>query len=236
MGAKRPTNEFWLSPKLETFSSDQQSSLIIMKGHFTTRWAMQDFGIDVITNLRPTGSSIAWALPGASKHSSRTSWSSIDLIKYLVWQVLRLNNPTEKQMAMRCSQFQTAQTVGDWMEIFKNILNTLQGRAYIVADFSTLQASLATTDGPNLIQELDNMVRATTEAGMAAKLKIILLLYDAHWFRLIPPTLGGSVVPVKMASSQRAHHRSMRQHAFTKNFPRQDNRGSGATKVASRRS
>jgi hypothetical protein len=33
-----------------------------------------------------------------------------------------MNSKTEKQMAVRCSQFQTSHTLKDWVELFQQVL------------------------------------------------------------------------------------------------------------------
>ncbi|RYP70582.1 hypothetical protein DL771_005401 [Monosporascus sp. 5C6A] len=61
MGVNTSTNPFWLSPKLARWSSSHESSLAIIKGAFTSRLAMLDFGVDVIQTLTASAVLTVWA-------------------------------------------------------------------------------------------------------------------------------------------------------------------------------
>lgn len=63
-GAKISTNKFWLSPKLETWSSSECSGLINTRGSFLSRDVLQDFCVDIIRQLRDASMPVLWALKG----------------------------------------------------------------------------------------------------------------------------------------------------------------------------
>ncbi|KAF6812698.1 hypothetical protein CSOJ01_04994 [Colletotrichum sojae] len=76
-GAKISTNKFWLSPKLETWSSSECSGLINIRGSFLSRDVLQDFCVDIIRQLRDASMPVLWALKGAQA-SGNTSLNPRD--------------------------------------------------------------------------------------------------------------------------------------------------------------
>ncbi|KAL7768675.1 hypothetical protein ACKLNR_000059 [Fusarium oxysporum f. sp. zingiberi] len=78
-GAAVSTNEFWLSPKLARWSSCPHSSLTIIRGSFTTRWAIQDFAIDIIQAVTMMSIPALWVLGSANKTSPNAMLSPADL-------------------------------------------------------------------------------------------------------------------------------------------------------------
>ncbi|ETS86248.1 hypothetical protein PFICI_00076 [Pestalotiopsis fici W106-1] len=194
------TNEFWLSPELRAFASNRDSDMIILAGAFNIRAAIKDFGVDVISSLTRSKINTVWALDGANNEG--TQWSSADLLRYLTWQVLRACNFTEKQMSVRFSQFQTSQTPQQWMQLFKEAVKHVGDQLYLVVDLVVIQASLATADGFNIVEELNKMMKSESK-GATTLLKIIVISYNADWHRNLPSEIAGSVIPVTKAASRK---------------------------------
>ncbi|RYP70583.1 hypothetical protein DL771_005402 [Monosporascus sp. 5C6A] len=144
-----------------------------------------------------------------------------DLMKYLTYQALRLRGAvkTEKQMASRYSQFHTAGTPKEWLELFKQVIADLSGQVYLVVDLATVHSSLEGADGFNLIQELSGMLSDVSKHGMETKVKVLLLVYEADWFRLLPNDGSGCIIPVKAMRLKRPQGKEMRHAVNTRVFP-----------------
>ncbi|KAF4501783.1 hypothetical protein FAGAP_2030 [Fusarium agapanthi] len=139
-GVAVSTNEFWLSPKLAKWSSCPRSSLTIIRGSFTTRWAIQDFAIDIIQAVTLMSMPAIWVLGTANKTSPNAMLSPADLVRYLTYQALQIEGTvtTEKQMSLRHSQLEEAKTSQDWLELFKLIMQDSGGQIYIIIDLATI--------------------------------------------------------------------------------------------------
>ncbi|RYP19937.1 hypothetical protein DL765_003085 [Monosporascus sp. GIB2] len=212
MGASTSTNTFWLSPNLARWSSSHEPSLAIIKGAFPSRLAMLDFGVDVIQTLTASVVPTVWALTSVEKSGSNSISTTTDLMKYLTYQALRLSGAvrTEKQMASRYSQLHTARTPTEWLELFKQVIANLGGEVYIIADLAAVRSPLEGADGFNFIQELSRMLGDVSKHGMETVVKVLLLVYEADWFRLLPNGVSRNITPVKAMRSKRPQCKEMR--------------------------
>ena len=222
MGIRTSTNEFWMSPALARYANSGVSGMVILKGAFTARSALQDFGIDVIQALSTHKTPTFWALPSIGKtpvgSAAAIDRTTSSLIKCLTYQALSMSGAakTEKQMVMRCSQFQTAKTPKEWLDIFKQVVTTLRGPVYLVIDLAMACLSAEEAEEFNFIQELRDALGQFT----APKVKVILLLYEMDWFKLVPREVAGSVVTVKKARLKRPQSRAMGNAVRTgRSFP-----------------
>ncbi|KAF5682768.1 hypothetical protein FCIRC_4819 [Fusarium circinatum] len=159
-GAAVSTNEFWLSPKLAKWSSCLHSSLTIIRGSFTTRWAIQDFAIDVIQAVAMMSIPAIWVLGSANKTSPNAMLSPVDLVRYLTYQALQIEGTvtTEKQMSLRHSQLEEAKTSQDWLALYKLIMQDLGGQIYIIIDLATVTSGVKGSGQVNLIYQLNEML------------------------------------------------------------------------------
>ncbi|KAF4463675.1 nacht domain [Fusarium albosuccineum] len=212
-GRVASTNEFWLSPRLASCATSQGSSIAIIKGSFTLRSAIQDFGVDVIQTLVASTAPTLWVLTGATKSGSKVMSTSTDLVKTLTYQALRLHGAvrTEKQMSIRYSQLQTASCLGEWLDLFKQVIGTLGGHVHLVVDLATARASFEALDGVNFVQELNKRLGEMSQQGNGTTVKIFLLVYEAEWFRLIPDELSGNTIAVKAAGGRRKQSKEMKR-------------------------
>ncbi|KAF5980922.1 hypothetical protein FCOIX_4568 [Fusarium coicis] len=183
-GATVSTNEFWLSPTLARWSSCQYSSLAIIRGSFTTRWAIQDFAIDIIQAVTMMSISAIWVLGSANKTSSNALLSPADLVRYLTYQALQIEGTvtTERQMSLRHSQLVEAKTSQDWLGLFKLIVQDLGGQIYIIIDLATVSSGVKGSGQANLIYQLNEMLgdldNKKPHKGSGTKVKIILFVYE----------------------------------------------------------
>ncbi|WAO88765.1 Hypothetical protein NCS54_00612700 [Fusarium falciforme] len=206
------TNEFWLSPKLAKWSSGSSSSLAIIKGTFTLRSAIQDFGVNVIEALSTCTVSTLWALASSRKSRSSPTLTTTDLVKYLTYQALKLPGvvQTEKQMSWRYLQLQTARTLREWLTLFKHIIEGLGGQVYMIVDLSMAGSLLESVEGLNFIQEMSQVLSDVSEKEKGTKIKMVFLAYEAEWFRLIPRALSDRVITVRSMRTGRQRGKEMR--------------------------
>ena len=223
IGAGVSTNEFWLSPALKRCASSEDSAMVILKGTLKTRSAMQDFGVDIIQSSSACGASAFCALPGAGitkmKSSTAMEWTTCSLIRCLTYQALRTSGSvgTENQMRIRYAQFHTASTPKEWLGVFTHVVSTLRGPIYLIIDLATVRPTPEEVEGFNFIQELSKIL-GHFAAGV--KVKVVLLLYEMDWFKLLPRELSSSVVNVRMAKQKRQQSRAMGKSVKTgRSFP-----------------
>lgn len=203
------TNKFWLSPKLTEWSSSKESSLTILKGNFPSRLVMQDFAVDIIQALGASDIPTAWALGNSNASSAPNHISTtVDIAKYLTYQVLRMGGEgsTEKQLALRSSQFHTARTMKEWLGLLEHVCKNLGRRIYLVLDLSTVRDPLEGAEGLEFILELDRVLRQWNQQSTAKSttiLKVVLLVYEEAWSRLLPDQVADSIVSVRTKGRKR---------------------------------
>ncbi|EJT78710.1 hypothetical protein GGTG_03808 [Gaeumannomyces tritici R3-111a-1] len=217
MGTRTSTNPFWLSPTLAQWSSSRGSSLAVIKGAFSSRPAILDFGTSVIQSLSASATPTLWVLPGAGKPASGSGMlTPTDLMKYLTYQALRLSSraraaaPTEAHMALRHSHFCAAATAEEWFGVFERVISSIPGeRVCLVVDMAAVCNELApgTTPGAfNFIQELHSrMVRSQDDGASRrgkTRVKVVLLVYEASGSGQLPKGVSDFVVPVKVTRSK----------------------------------
>ncbi|CAI0648972.1 unnamed protein product [Colletotrichum noveboracense] len=210
-GANISTNQLWLSPRLTKWSSSHQSCLIIIRGPFSVRSAMVDFSIDVIQTLASAEVPTPWALPGLERSKQASMSTAVDLIKYLTYQALRWSGSlkTEKELSSRYSQFHTAQKPKDWLKLLEQAVRSLGTQVYIVVDLATVLSSLDEADGFNVIDELCRMLDDASNEG--PRMKVVLLLYEAEWIRMLTNNDSTQTVMVKSMKAKRTQGKGRKQ-------------------------
>ncbi len=217
MGIKASTNPFWLSPTLTQWSSSRDSSLAIIKGAFNSRPAILDFGTSMIQSLSASTTPMLWVLTSAEKPAFGSGMlTPTDLMKYLTYQALRLSSqartaaPTEGHMALRHSQFGTAETAKEWFDLFMQVVASIpRERVCLVVDLAAVCSGSAPGARPeafNFVQELHRRMVSSPDDDAsrrgATKLKVVLLLYEANGFGQLPKEVSKFVVPVKVTKSK----------------------------------
>ncbi|KAH9232624.1 hypothetical protein K456DRAFT_1772895 [Colletotrichum gloeosporioides 23] len=210
-GANISTNQLWLSPRLTKWSSSHQSCLIIIRGPFSVRSAMVDFSIDVIQTLASAEVPTPWALPGLERSKQASMSTAVDLIKYLTYQALRWSGSlkTEKELSSRYSQFHTAQKPKDWLKLLEQAVRSLGTQVYIVVDLATVLSSLDEADGFNVIDELCRMLDDASNEG--PRMKVVLLLYEAEWIRMLTNNDSTQTVMVKSMKAKGTQGKGRKQ-------------------------
>ncbi|KAL6712766.1 hypothetical protein ACLMJK_000640 [Lecanora helva] len=97
------------STKLRRWTASQYSSSIIVKGPFSARDQIRTLGVNLIEAARSAQIPIVWATPSTA-HNNANSITSIDVLKSLVQQVIRINKAFqyENTCALSCSRMQSA--------------------------------------------------------------------------------------------------------------------------------
>ncbi|KAL6832787.1 hypothetical protein V8C40DRAFT_235976 [Trichoderma camerunense] len=190
------TNSFWLSPKLKRWASSKDSALTIIKGGPASRLSMRDFCVDVLKLLSEEDIPALWALPNQKPNPDA---GVIDLLKFLTFQALRLNGRErdEKQVAKRYSQFQSARTANEWLNLFKEVVQSIGREVYLIIDTTTVQM-LEDSLGFNLIRSLDQMLKSMGGTGKSTTLKIVFIIYELKWIASLPKDMLDPIVSVQV--------------------------------------
>lgn len=128
------------APQLRVWESQSESSQIAVYGGHDTRQAIRDFAVDAIELIKEAQIPVIWAL---DMPHSKTQYTAVDVIKYLVSQVLRMNHRLldERSAALNAARFQSATTVAEWLSILGCVLEGLP-QAYFIIDLGLLQKEM----------------------------------------------------------------------------------------------
>lgn len=209
------TNPFWLSSRFQSLFSTEDSVLALIKGNFATRQVLQDFCVDVIEHLRSSKTPTLWALKKtATPNNEQTQFSIVDLLKYLIFQALQLNESlkTEKTMAWRCAQFQRATTAAELFQLLLAALDGLGQQVYLVIDLETIEESLQSLDGFNIVSAFLQSFHTSPNT----RLKIIIVRYRANSSELqLDSDAALAIVPVRAVGRGRQQGKEVRQKVKT---------------------
>ncbi|KAI0429858.1 hypothetical protein F5Y09DRAFT_309247 [Xylaria sp. FL1042] len=143
----KPANRgppFWLDPKVEKWNNSKESSLIMINGSRKLRFHLQHFCARSIESLRDSKLPVIWAVKTlASNNTTADQLSTIDLLKYLVQQAIKLNERIhiDAALAPRLGAYLRAQTEEDWIRVLASVLQGIP-LIYIVLDVEVLSQLL----------------------------------------------------------------------------------------------
>lgn len=226
LGSQRSTNEFWLSPRLRELSLSESCDMVIVKGPFTTRQVLQDFGVDVISSLVGSNIPVIWGFPSCEKNRRTSMLTATELIQSLTYQGLRLRGSvgTEKQLALRYTQFHTSKTLQEWLELLKQVIVSLGTRSlYLVVDLASASAPLAELGERNIFKSLTLLLGKVSTTNV----KILLLAYEAHWYNALPANSADSIIPVRIQGHKRQQGKTMRPVLTKRSFAGSGGRRAG---------
>ena len=176
------SDSFWLSSKLQVWSSAQGSSLSIVKGTFQSRFEVKDFCVNVIEQLDKAQVPVLWAMKMSKVAGFGQRASSIDVLKHLIVQALRLNPTvrTEKSMALSCARFQSQVTEKDWFQLLECVLAGMPNEVYILIDLETLSRELATlTQDFSWLSAFQDLFRNLSKRDIKTRVKVLLVSYGS---------------------------------------------------------
>jgi hypothetical protein len=132
-------SDFANAPQLQAWGNSSSSSQLVVNGGFETRHIARDFAADIIEFIRGASVPIIWALDSGDKKTYSTS----DILKYLVSQILQQNHTllNERSAALSAARFQSAKTPRDWMNLFGSVLVGLP-QLYVILDVDVLEKCL----------------------------------------------------------------------------------------------
>ena len=178
--------KFWLSPSLKDWTTSQSSSLIIVKGSYATRSQARDFGVNVIEAVRSALIPVLWALHDSSK-GIRETISTVDLLKSLVQQAIRVNKTfqSEKLCTRSCTRIQSARDEKEWLDIFGSVLVGLP-LLYIVVNLESLGRNpLAMTEQFSWPLAFLSLFQSLSSRGVVTVVKVVLITCgDARFLNL----------------------------------------------------
>ncbi|KAM0247217.1 hypothetical protein ACHAQJ_009949 [Trichoderma viride] len=211
------TNSFWLSSRFQSLFSTEESAMAVMKGNLACRQVLQDFCVDVIQHLLSSNIPTLWALKKVvGPNNEHNPFSIMDLLKYLLFQALRLNEnvKTEKTMAWQTAQFHRATTAVELFQLLLAVLNGLGRQVYLVIDLDTIEESLQSLDGFNIVSAFLQSFLATHPS--ATRLKVIIVRYRAISPETLPMSNAAlAVVPVRAVGRGRQQGKEIRQRVKT---------------------
>lgn len=193
---------FWLTDKIQKWNSTSSSSLVIVNGTWKMRFHLQGFCADSVSILRESKIPVLWALKTANPgDSSAGGVSSIDLIKYLVSQAVKINESIHMDASLtpRLQSLSYARSEDEWINILASVLQGIP-YLYVILDIEVLSQS---TSGPShsfwpaaflrIFSELSNR-------GFGAVIKVALVCYGSPLVRgLLDKNIEDSVVTVGRA-------------------------------------
>lgn len=160
---------------------------MIVKGSYSSREQAKDFGINVIEAVRSAAIPILWLLPDNVQSTSREI-TTVDLVKSLVQQALRLNPvfQSEKACALSCARMQSALQESEWFDILGSTLVGLP-LVYIVINVGNLGGKvLALSDDFSWPLAFLSLFQALASRGNRTVLKLILLTFGDNPFLHMP--------------------------------------------------
>lgn len=133
-----PINFLGHLPQLQSWAHSEVSSVLLVRGNFSCRHQAKDFAIDVIDLALRENIPTAWVLNPAKDPRYR-QLNSVDVLKQLVWQGLKLNRTIldEPSFMLNAIHFQTVATEEEWLDLLGSVLVGLD-RLYVVIDMECL--------------------------------------------------------------------------------------------------
>lgn len=177
---------FWLSPRFQTWKSAATSSLVIVKGTYTTRYQVKDFCVDAIKLLQSSKIPVIWALKTVEQ-SVMEALSAIDLLKDLTSQALRLNIAlhNERSLGLSCTKLLGAGSETDWLDVLATVLAGLP-QIYIVIDIEAVNSHHQTIEhGFSWPSVFLDVFRKVSERGVKTMIKVVMVSYGSTIFREI---------------------------------------------------
>ena len=177
------SHPFWLEEKFQTWKSMPASSLIMVKGNYTSRFEIKNFCVDAIQLLRDARVPIFWALRTTEQDAIQAP-SVTDILKNLVCQVLRLNilAQNERSLALSCSKFHRAETEAQWFDLLGSVLAGLP-QIYIIVDVEAASPIYASSKVFSWPLGFLNVFKKLSERGLKTIVKVVLVSYGSTVFQ-----------------------------------------------------
>ena len=177
----------WKSPKLRSWTSSAASALVVVKGTYSSRSVAKHLGFSVVENMRSSRIPVIWVLPQDCQEYS-TDLTTIDLLKNLVYQAIRLNSAfrRESACALSCARIQSATTESEWFNILGSALAEVP-LVYIVINIGSLgRKIIPVSDDFSLPLAFTNLFKQLASRDSHTVVKLILISYGDAQCMLMP--------------------------------------------------
>jgi hypothetical protein len=127
------TSSLRRSRRLQGWTAESHSSLLLVKGCFPTRHLLRDFAADLIDLFRKENTIVAWALQ--SKSQQQHAYDVVDILKQLVSQILQQTPAAfnERSASLTARRVRDASTADEWFSVLGSVLGGIK-QVYLVID------------------------------------------------------------------------------------------------------
>ncbi|KAI1125817.1 hypothetical protein F5Y10DRAFT_294315 [Nemania abortiva] len=173
------SRRFWKSPKLRTWNLSRASDIAIMKGNFQSRQAVRHFCVDIIEYLSGLQIPLIHALRVPQESVSFSNISYIDVLKYIIRQVLQLQQTpqTEKFMSLSCANFHKNHTETEWFQVLELVLSQINGPLYIILDLELVHTDLVPSNTFSWLSAFREFFERLSARSISPCLKVLLITY-----------------------------------------------------------
>ncbi|KAK6349365.1 hypothetical protein TWF730_010112 [Orbilia blumenaviensis] len=179
-GPKRYIVDAQLLSTLKSWAAINSSSTVVIKGaSLRTPGQSRDFGADFIHCAKDPQIPLIWALEAKHGDDRDRISSAVDILKYLVFQILRLNSNTMPRN-LSASIFRTASTEVEWFDLLTALISTLP-RLMIVVDAALIGERFA--DDVSWINAFSRVYDELRMRDIATIVKVVLLNFDTSGIR-----------------------------------------------------
>lgn len=134
---------FWLTPKIQSWNQSKISSLIMIKGVRKSRFQIQDFLIDSISQLVDRAIPSIWTIKAGPEYQDGTKrLTPVVLLKSIISQAIELNPSlhNDASFSQPLNSFRDGTTESDYFNILASIVQTL-AFVYIFIDIELISTS-----------------------------------------------------------------------------------------------
>lgn len=127
-------------PQLQVWESQPDSSQVAIYSGYDTRQAVRDFAVDAIDLIMSAQLPVVWAL---KLPHTEFKFSGEDVLKYLVSQILRLNEAllNERSAGLNAARYQCATTLEEWFSLLGCVLEGLP-QVFLIIDLGLLHSEV----------------------------------------------------------------------------------------------
>jgi hypothetical protein len=166
--------------QLQEWASSERSSLIMIQGAYSERFAIRGLCVDLILTLQTKEIPTIWALKSPRRSDTAMALSTTDILRSLLCQALYLNmNFRSERLISSISAAAQETTNPDAM--FDILASTLDGitRVYLIIDIDSLSSFPEKIAWPSSIL---TMFRKLADHGSQSNVKVMLVSYTANTF------------------------------------------------------
>ncbi|KAK6332997.1 hypothetical protein TWF718_010822 [Orbilia javanica] len=160
---------------LKAWVAVRGSSTLVIKGTSRRSQAQyRDFGADLIHCAKDPTIPLIWALEVAHGDDRERISSAVDLLKYLVFQILRLNS-NQMPKNVNATIFRTAGTEAEWFDLLTALISTLP-RLIIVVDAALIGERFS--DDISWVEAFHKVFHDLLMRDVSTAVKVVLLNFD----------------------------------------------------------